>query len=170
MRLIDADALMNAMYHEAFETDSDMQKWDSGCWIKYKMFENAVDNAPTIEPKQEWIPVNEGLPEEREWIGTKQFGTTISDTVLITFDVHGSKFVKPMSLQNGELSRADKNTMDAFYKGWNMLAWMPLPEPYHSGEVTEMEKGCDTCGTPSYMCGYCMEEERMWTPKERSER
>ena len=50
MRLIDADALSEAMYHEAFETDSDMQRWDSGCWIRYKMFENAIKSAPTIDP------------------------------------------------------------------------------------------------------------------------
>lgn len=49
MRLIDADELRKTMYHEAFETDTDMQKWDSGCWIRYKMFENAIENAPTIE-------------------------------------------------------------------------------------------------------------------------
>lgn len=49
MRLIDADKLRETMYHEAFETDTDMQKWDSGCWIRYKMFENAIENAPTIE-------------------------------------------------------------------------------------------------------------------------
>ena len=56
MRLIDADALNDAMYHEAFEIDSEMQKWDSGCWVRYKMFENAIDEAPTIEPKHgEWI-------------------------------------------------------------------------------------------------------------------
>ena len=52
MRPIDADALREAMYHEAFETDSDMQKWDSGCWIRYKMFENAIEAAPTISPEQ----------------------------------------------------------------------------------------------------------------------
>ena len=51
-RLIDADLLMDRMYHEAFETDTDMQKWDSGCWIRYKMFENAIDEAPTIETKE----------------------------------------------------------------------------------------------------------------------
>lgn len=56
MRMIDADALCDAMYHEAFETDGEMQKWDSGCWIRYKMFENAIDEAPTIEPKRgAWI-------------------------------------------------------------------------------------------------------------------
>ena len=36
MRLIDADALRARMYHESFETDSDMQKWDSGCLIRCK--------------------------------------------------------------------------------------------------------------------------------------
>lgn len=49
-RYIDADALNERMYHDAFETDSDMQKWDSGCWIRYKMFENALADAPTIDP------------------------------------------------------------------------------------------------------------------------
>lgn len=49
MRLIDGDALRKKMYHEAFETDSDMQKWESGCWVRYKMFENALDAAPTID-------------------------------------------------------------------------------------------------------------------------
>ena len=49
-RLIDADALRQAMYHQAFETDSPMQKWDSGCWIRYKMFEQMEESAPTIIP------------------------------------------------------------------------------------------------------------------------
>lgn len=56
MRLIDADALRKRMYHDAFETDSDMQKWDGGCWIRYKMFENAIKDAPIIEERKtgEW--------------------------------------------------------------------------------------------------------------------
>ena len=52
-RLIGAEALRKQMYHEAFETDSDMQKWDSGCWIRYKMFENALESAPTIIDAEE---------------------------------------------------------------------------------------------------------------------
>ena len=50
-RLIDADVLRQRMYHEAFETDSDMQKW-GGCWIRYKMFENVLESAPTIIPAE----------------------------------------------------------------------------------------------------------------------
>lgn len=49
-RLIDADELRKAMYHEAFETDSPMQKWESGCWIRYKMFERNLEIVPTIVP------------------------------------------------------------------------------------------------------------------------
>lgn len=49
MRLIDAYALSKAMYESAFEKDSDERKWDSGCWIRYKMFERNISNAPTID-------------------------------------------------------------------------------------------------------------------------
>ena len=58
MRLIDADDFGNRMYHEAFEKDSDLQKWDSGCWIRYKLFENVLREQPTVEPERkrgEWI-------------------------------------------------------------------------------------------------------------------
>ena len=90
---------------------------------------NKVDwDTPSAEA--EWIPCSERLPEEHEWVGTKQFGTTISDKVHITFDVNGERFVKTLSLQNGELSNYEKQTMDTLYKGWKMIAWMPLPEPY----------------------------------------
>ena len=48
-KYIDADALREKMFHEAFEKDSQDQKWDSGCWIRYHMFENAVDSIPTAD-------------------------------------------------------------------------------------------------------------------------
>lgn len=51
MRLIDADDFGNRMYHEAFEKDSDLQKWDSGCWIRYKLFENVLRGQPTAQPE-----------------------------------------------------------------------------------------------------------------------
>lgn len=47
-RLIDAEALNDKMYHEAFEKDSELQKWESGCWIRYKMFENCINDAPAV--------------------------------------------------------------------------------------------------------------------------
>ena len=46
---IDRQAIRDEMYHEAFETDSDMQRWDGGCWIRYKMFENVIDRLPSAD-------------------------------------------------------------------------------------------------------------------------
>lgn len=56
MRLIDADDFGNRMYHEVFEKDSEDQKWDSGCWMRYKLFERVLREQPTIEPmrKKGW--------------------------------------------------------------------------------------------------------------------
>lgn len=53
-RLKDADALMDTMYHEAFENDASydernpMARWDSGLWIRYKLFENSLEAVPTV--------------------------------------------------------------------------------------------------------------------------
>ena len=48
---ISRQALKDAMYHEAFEVDSELQKWDGGCWIRYKMFENVIDDVPSAQPE-----------------------------------------------------------------------------------------------------------------------
>lgn len=53
--LISREDLKRIMYHEVFETDSDLQKWDSGCWIRYKLFENVIDTIPSAEKVGEWI-------------------------------------------------------------------------------------------------------------------
>ena len=39
------DEVSRAMYHQCFECDNDenMQKWDSGNWIRYKLFENVIE-------------------------------------------------------------------------------------------------------------------------------
>lgn len=49
--LISRQELRRAMYHEAMEKDSDEQKWDSGCWIRYKMFERVIDSMPSVQPE-----------------------------------------------------------------------------------------------------------------------
>ena len=55
MRLIDADELMKAMYHRAFETDGDTM-WQSGCWVRYRAIEQVVKEQPTVERKTgKWI-------------------------------------------------------------------------------------------------------------------
>ena len=96
---------------------------------------------PNVEisyPEPKWIPCSERMPEEHEWIGTKQFGTTISDEVYVTFENEkGERFCKHMKFQNRELSLYDKAFMDTWFKGGKPIAWMPLPEPYKEGEKND---------------------------------
>ena len=48
-KLIDADALDAEMYHKSFEVDDGRNVWNSGLWIRYKIFEEAIRDAPTID-------------------------------------------------------------------------------------------------------------------------
>lgn len=50
--LISRQKLRMALYHEAFELDSDDQRWDGGCWIRYKMFERVVESMPTESERE----------------------------------------------------------------------------------------------------------------------
>lgn len=94
---------------------------------------------PTIQTEAQWIPCEERMPEEHEWIGTKKFGTTISDEVYVTFENEkGERFCRHMSFHNGELSSYDQLHMDTWFKGSKPIAWMPLPKPFE-GEPNEMQ-------------------------------
>lgn len=81
--------------------------------------------------ESEWIQCSERLPEEHEWLGTRKFGTTISDEVYVTFEnPKGERFCRHLSFQNGKLSGHDQLSIDAWYKGSKPIAWRPLPEPW----------------------------------------
>lgn len=83
---------------------------------------------------QRWIPCSERMPEEREWIGTKEFGTTISDEVYVTIEVSsGKRITRHMCFENGSIPAFEQRGIDVFYKGGKAVAWMPLPEPYQEG-------------------------------------
>lgn len=60
--IISRQKLKDAMYHEAFEKDSDDQKLDSGCWIRYRMFERIINSIPTAQKKGKWIDPDDGYP------------------------------------------------------------------------------------------------------------
>lgn len=97
-----------------------------------------VNSTPSAQPERHWIPVTERLPEEHEWIGTKTFGTTISDKVYVTFESpKGERFTKHLSFQNGKVPSFEQRKIDAWHKGSVPIAWMPLPEPYREEEHDE---------------------------------
>ena len=137
MRLIDADAFKKYI-------DAQEGRPFIGCTVGEAM-KILIDEQPTIQPEvlacgngelvakpePQWILCDERMPEEHEWIGTKKFGTTISDEVYVTFENEkGERFCQHMKFQNGELSRYDQFHMDTWFKGSKPIAWMPLPTPY----------------------------------------
>lgn len=63
MKLIDADALDAEMYHKSFEVDDGRNVWNSGLWIRYKIYEEAIRDAPTVDAVPvvhgKWIDITE---------------------------------------------------------------------------------------------------------------
>ena len=97
-------------------------------------------NMPPVTPTQKWIHVSEGLPEEHEWIGTKRFKTTISDSVYVTFEApDGTRFTDYIRLQNGKPSLSKQCELDAISKDIKLIAWMPSPKPYEKKRGSENE-------------------------------
>lgn len=123
MRLVDADALGNRMYHESFEKDSDLQKWDGGCWIRYKLFEQVLRAAPTIDP-QKWISCSERLPNEYERMETYSHPDRASSFIVT---IKGANIPTVLYLTD------DNYWKDENGHYYSVSAWQPLPEPWKEG-------------------------------------
>ena len=142
MRLIDADELrknvLKWMPSDPCGKEEKEFPFETDICVSMIM---EIDETPTIVSEQNWILCSERMPEEREWIGTKRFGTTISDEVYVTFETpDGQRFADHISFQNGKLSRSDEHRMKVVYKGAKPVAWMPFPEPYQGrGEEHETD-------------------------------
>ena len=125
--LIYRQLLKKRMYEEAFEKDSSMQRWDSGCWIRYKLFENILNEMPSAEP--EWIPMTERKPE----VGQDVLITSDNGHVLAVTYAHdvwsGENYFDwiPRFMGMGYLPEKE------------VVAWMPLPKPYQEGKDASVE-------------------------------
>lgn len=97
----------------------------------YTILREALDKAMETLEHTEWNLCSEGMPPEREWVGTKHFGTTISETVLVTVKYKdGTAGVICGRLQNGRVT--DLLVRDYIEE---LIAWMPLPKPYKGKEI-----------------------------------
>lgn len=87
-------------------TDSEIAERD-----QWRLDRDAILAVPSAQPEQRWIPVSERLPEEL--------------TIVLITDKEGDVFVSEfIGVING---CAEWATDD-------VIAWMPLPEPYKGGE------------------------------------
>jgi hypothetical protein len=70
MRLIDADALDAAFTALRFNADGSLKHWgDRPDWCLHgNEIETLIKDAPTVEPKREWISVKDRLPEDNRFV------------------------------------------------------------------------------------------------------
>lgn len=131
MRLIDADAFIEEN-KEIIDCEIDHPKYQD-------TLRELIDQAPTIKtftladieeqyrkglekgleerPHGEWIPVSERLPEEDE-------------DIIITHLGNMKKPIVDVSYFDGDFRSEDG---EAYFS--EVIAWMPLPEPYTRGEA-----------------------------------
>lgn len=113
MRLIDADELecVSAILPQ---DASDDYKEGYGDGMKYVL--DIIDEQPTIDPVK-WIPVSERLPEKNgEYLVTEIDPITCERLTDIAY--HGDFIC----------------TNNGFHKANDVVAWMPLPEPWKGEE------------------------------------
>ena len=105
------------------------------CASEHRQLAEWLKELKQLREQTKWILCSEKMPEEKEWIGTKQFGTTISDKVFVTLEnSKGERYTQYLSFQNGKLSTTDQSKVDTFFKGGTPIAWMPKPKPYDPQE------------------------------------
>ena len=118
MRLIDADAIKlyyGGLAHIPYDDFMGIANY----------FMNQIKEMPTVDPEPHWIPVTERLPEE-------PFGcfVTVMDTNPLTMEEFEN--ILPYFVGwDGEQWNDDDGEQCPF----EVLAWMPLPEPFKG--VTE---------------------------------
>ena len=126
MRLIDADALKRKSQKVA--TEAWKLRIKATVEVILNQFIDYIDAAPTIKPEQQWILCSERLPENNRQV------------LVYARSVHFAL------AKYDEMREADGTykmqwvTFDAwkpFYKIKEVVAWMPLPEPYEEGRDGE---------------------------------
>lgn len=130
-RLLDEDTIIKVLEHwkEAFRENSHyVSASDLSLVVK------DVRELPPAQPEPRWIPCSERMPEEHEWLGTKKFGTLMSDEVYVTLEnLNGERFTRHLHFYNGAISPYEKVYMENWFKGSKPIAWMPLPKPFEGG-------------------------------------
>ena len=139
-RLIDADALRDRLQNLAYDD------WNQGAtttWAEaFYACADIVAEAPTIEPEPHWIPCSERLPEELEevnvtWVNHKPepYYDFVKDKPFTASAVYyKGDWYWYSSICADLLVEYGKNEIDKIDGAIEIMAWMPLPEPYREGE------------------------------------
>lgn len=105
---------LNRLGRNAFKDDTD-----------YDNFFAFVDNLPSVTPTQNWIPVSERLPEDRNIVLVTAYWHEAYQVMMASYFGDGLWWCVPFN-----------NCGDHMQK-LNPKAWQPLPKPYEEKRGTE---------------------------------
>ena len=95
-------------------------------------FKHMIADARSVQPEQRWIPCSERLPEEGERVLATHLGGVNPNKQVIEHIYQCGKFTYGWDMD----MNVDSPTFGQRYMG-EVIAWMPLPEPYKGGEQDE---------------------------------
>ena len=111
--------------------------WDE--LVNEEYWQELMDMAITaLQNQPVWIPVSERLPEERDSFFAKFKGTDKWKNGM--FEKTSSKVIVTVCSDDGSRRTTTANTIDGRWKtdiilrGDEVIAWMPMPEPYRESE------------------------------------
>jgi len=99
--------------------------------------EDAIRKLPSAQPEQRWIPCSERLPEEDvEVLITYRYKEGEGDTSHADIDIttYGQMYFGGNKVGNHKHWR---QPFEYFESNYEVVAWMPLPEPYKDGKQDE---------------------------------
>ena len=124
MRLIDADALKEKAYSVTVKNE-----WHMHTSIDVVDTED-IDTAPTIDAVPRWIPCEERLPNDDEDVLISychKEGEGNTSHVYIDITSYGQMYFGGNRVGDYKHWRAP---FEYFESNYEVIAWMPLPEPY----------------------------------------
>ena len=118
-RPIDADRLLKMMSH----------------WKPYMDMENvreAIKKMPTLTPQNEWVSVEERLPEDeaRQYIEDVLNGIGYLYPCLLTYKSPNTERIHVVRFYYDIIQKWFVNNGEELCEKGRCIAWMPLPAPY----------------------------------------
>lgn len=148
------DALWKALYEYEDKTEKQFQEsedLDVGDWIEHRVFVQSMNDidrqtirdlpSAEVEPVKHgrWVPVSERLPEEdTEVLISYRYKEGEGDTSHVDIDIttYGQMYFGGNKVGNNKHWRAP---FEYFHSNYEVIAWMPLPEPYKEEAETADE-------------------------------
>ena len=96
----------------------------------HEIIKMRIGNLPSAQPEQRWIPCSERLPEEdTEVLISYRYKEGEGDTDHVNIDITSYGTVCFGGREIHTLKEW-RQPFDYFHANYEVIAWMPLPEPY----------------------------------------